>query len=278
MGIFDIFKTPKAPKPPDPKQVAAAQTGSNVATATANAYLNNVNQVGPDGNVTYTYDGFQTITDPSTGTTYRIPRTTQTTTLSQQGQTLKGINDQTDINLATMGRDQSAKVAGILSSPIDLSNDAVEGRLFDLANARYAPQKAQDEETLRNRLAQQGIHAGTDAYDREMNNFNQSWNDRYNQLYLTGRQQGIQEILTGRNQPLNEIIGIGSGTQVGLPQFAAPLNQYGIQGTDYAGLVNQNYQNQLGVYNQKVAAQQAALGGLFGLAGSAVSGFAGGGR
>jgi hypothetical protein len=175
-----------------------------------------------------------------------------------------------------MGRDQSAKVADLLSQPVDLSNEATEGRLFDLGRARYDPQKAQDDEALRNRLAQQGIHAGTDAYDREMNNFNEGWNDRYNQLMLTGRAQSVQEALTRRNQPLNEIIGIGSGTQVGLPQFSVPTNNYGIPGTDFANITANNYNQQMNNYNQQLASRNAALGGLFGLGGAAVTGYFGG--
>lgn len=272
MGIFDVFKSPKKPKAPDPKEVAAAQTGSNVATATANSYLNNVNQVGPDGRVDYTSDGFQTITDPSTGQSYQVPRWTQTTTLSPTGQQIYDINNQTDLNLATMGRDQSAKVSELLSRPVDLSNEATEARLFELGKARYEPQQAEGLESLRNRLAQQGIGIGTEAYDREMRNFNQGWNDRYNQLMLTGRAQAAQEALTERNQPLNEIIGIGSGTQIGLPQFAAPTNNYGIPGTDFAGITMQDYANRMNQYNQQMAARSSALGGLFGLAGAGVTG------
>jgi hypothetical protein len=270
---MSIFKSPKSPKPPDPNVVAGAQTGTNISTALANSYLNNVNQVGPEGSVSYSTSGTRSVTDPSTGATYQIPIWTQTSSLTPEQQNIFDINQQTDTNLATMGRDQSAKVSDLLSKPVDLSNEAVEGRLFELGSKRYDTQKAQDDEALRNRLAQQGIHAGTDAYDREMRNFGESWNDRYNQLMLTGRAQAVQEALTERNQPLNEIIGIGSGTQVGLPQFAAPTNNYGIAGTDYAGITANNYNQQMARYNQQVAGQQAALGGLFGLGSAALTGF-----
>jgi hypothetical protein len=272
---MSIFKAPKAPKPPDPKVVAGAQTGTNISTALANAYLNNVNQVSPEGSLTYSTSGYETIRDPSTGETYQIPKWTQTSSLTPEQQAIFDINQQTDTNLATMGRDQSSKVAELLSRPVNLSNEAVEGRLFELGSKRYDPQRAQDDEALRNRLAQQGIHAGTDAYDREIKNFNEGWNDRYNQLMLQGRAQSVQEALQERNQPLNEIIGIGSGTQVGMPQFAG-TNQYGIAGTDYAGLVNQNYANRMDQYNQQMAQRNSALGGLFGLGGAALTGYFGG--
>jgi hypothetical protein len=269
---MSIFKSPKSPKPPDPRVTAAAQTGTNVATAAANAYLNNVNQVGPEGNVTYSVNGYETINDPNGGS-YQVPRWTQTTSLTPQGQQIFDINQDTDLNLATMGRDQSAKVSDLLSKPVDLSNEATEGRLFELGKKRFDPQQNEQMESLRTRLSNQGIGIGTEAYDREMRNFDQGWNDRYNQLMLQGRAQSVQEALTERNQPLNEIIGIGSGTQVGLPQFSAPTNNYGIAGTDYAGLVQSNYANQMANYNNQMAQRNSALGGLFGLGGAALGAY-----
>lgn len=61
---------PSMPEPPDPKETAAAQTGTNVSTAQANAALGNVNQITPYGNLTYSKSGSQFITDPTGGQTY----------------------------------------------------------------------------------------------------------------------------------------------------------------------------------------------------------------
>lgn len=46
--------SPSAPTPPDPNQVSAAQTRSNIETANYNAGLNRVNQNTPWGSLTYT--------------------------------------------------------------------------------------------------------------------------------------------------------------------------------------------------------------------------------
>src|SRR5215472_15995270 len=48
---------PSPPTPPNPVQVSAAQTQSNLQTAQEQAVLNNVNQVTPYGNVNYTHAG-----------------------------------------------------------------------------------------------------------------------------------------------------------------------------------------------------------------------------
>ena len=42
---------PDPPTPPNPYQTAAAQTGTNVSTGVANAFLNNVNQNTPEGSL-----------------------------------------------------------------------------------------------------------------------------------------------------------------------------------------------------------------------------------
>jgi len=110
---------PDAPTPPDPMRTAAAQTGTNVSTAVANSYLNNVNQVTPDGSLTYNATGSHSWTDPSTGTTYQIPTFTSTQTLSEAGQKLKGTTDQTKQGLADMALAQTGRVSNLLGTPFD---------------------------------------------------------------------------------------------------------------------------------------------------------------
>lgn len=64
-----------APKPPDPQKTAAAQTATNVSTAIANSYLGNINQVTPDGSLTYTQTGKNFINDPNGGAYYYNAKT-----------------------------------------------------------------------------------------------------------------------------------------------------------------------------------------------------------
>ncbi len=256
---------PKSPAAPDPQKTAAAQTGTNVTTALANAQLGNVNQYGPDGSVTYSTNGGQTFVDPTSGASYFIPQYTQTTKLSAAQQAVKNQNDAASLNLSQIGKNQSAFLKDYLSKPVDLSNEATEARLMELGRKRLDPVIAQRDEDLRTRLANQGIKAGSDAYYRELNQQGQTNNDAYTSLLLNGRQQAVQEALTQRNQPLNEITALLSGTQVGTPQFGASTNQPSLPTVDYAGLVNQNYQNQLSAYNTQVAQRNNILGGLFGV-------------
>jgi hypothetical protein len=260
---------PSAPTPPDPKQTAAASTGTNIGTALANASLNNVNQVGPNGSLTYNQTGSTKFTDPYTGQTYDIPNYTQTTQLSPDQQKLYDLNNKTQQTLGQIGVDQSEKIRGLLGTNVDLSNDAVEGRLMELGSKRLDPKFAQSEDALRTRLANQGIAPGSAAWNAEFRNFNEGKNDAFNQLALTGRGQAVQEILTSRNQPLNEIIGLMNGSQVTMPQFGS-TPQTTIPTTDTAGIINANYSQQQQNYQQENANRNALLGGLFGLGAAGV--------
>lgn len=260
---------PSAPKPPDPAKVAGAQVAQNVSTALAQSTLNNVNQVTPDGSLTYSVDGYDTLTDPNTGQTYQIPRYTATQSLSEQGQALKGVNDAAGMNLATLARDQSARLGTLLGTPVDLSNDAVEGRLMELGRARLDPMLAQRQEGLRASLSAQGIKEGSAAYDRAMAREGQSQNDAYNQLLLTGRGQAVQEALTARNQPINEITALTSGSQVSQPSFVG-TNPAQLANVDRAGLENQAYQQNLAAWQQNMANRLGIMGGAFGLGANAI--------
>lgn len=256
---------PKSPAAPDPAKTAAAQTGTNVTTALANAQLGNVNQYGPDGSVTYRQNGGTSFTDPTSGATYWIPQYEQITSLSPQQQAIKAQNDKASLNLGAIASEQTNFLRDYLNKPVNLNNEATEARLMELGRKRLDPIISQRDEDLRTRLANQGIKAGSDAYSRELDTANQANNDAYTSLLLNGRQQAVQEALTQRNQPLNEIGALMSGSLVQMPTFGAGTNQPTLPTVDYAGLVDRNYQAQLGQYQSQMAQRQGILGGLFGL-------------
>lgn len=261
----------KAPAPPDPRQTAGAQTAQNVATAIAQGNLNNVNQVTPDGSLTYNQSGTYQMRDPNTGAMYDIPQYTATQTLSPQQQAIKAQQDRADLGLATIGADQTGRIGSLLGTPVDLSNEATEGRLMELGRSRLDPILADREEDLRTSLSNQGVKLGSRAYDRAMTANTQGENDAYNNLLLSGRGQAVQETLTERNQPINEITALLSGSQVTSPNFMN-TNPAQLANVDTAGLINQNYQQQVANVNAKNQNKSQIMGGLFGLGAGALSG------
>lgn len=257
-----------APTPSDPVETASAQTGSNIGTATANAWLQNVNEVGPDGTRTFDQTGSTSYTDPFTGETYDIPQFTSTTTLSPEQQAIKNQQNQANLNLATLGSDLSGTLGEQLTGNFSLGNEEVEARLFELGSARLDPLMAQNEEALRTRLANQGIKAGSEAYDREMANFGQTSNDAYNQLLLNGRAQASQELLTEDNQRINQISALMSGGQVSQPTFSGSVGVNGANTTDVASIIGNADNSAMNAWSAQQAMLGeglAAAGGLFAL-------------
>jgi hypothetical protein len=100
-----------SPTPPDPYETASAQTTSNIDTAKAQSTLNNVNQITPYGNLTYT----------QTGEMNGVPQYTATQTLSASQQALKDEQDKDALNLAQVGTSQSEKIGSLLNTPADAS-------------------------------------------------------------------------------------------------------------------------------------------------------------
>ena len=108
------------PPAPDPYDVAAAQTGTSMSTAIANNAMGMVNQQTPDGSLTYEVTGSHQFRDPTTGQSYTVPTYTAVTELSDEQQAIRDQTNLADLNLATLGAEQSARVGDLLSEPFSL--------------------------------------------------------------------------------------------------------------------------------------------------------------
>jgi hypothetical protein len=220
MGLFKD----DPPAPPDPRQTAAAQTGTNVSTAVANTFLNNMNQVTPEGSLSFNQTGEFTWRDPSTGHTYTIPRLTATQALSPQQETLRDYNITTAANLGNLAAGQSdllrrhlstlfqpgatapaaadinlltgmpttqgtlgdvGQVPGTLANAGDITRtygpadnfSADRARVEEALFQRMSPQLELDRQRLEQRLADQGIRYGDQAWQNAMNDFNRQLTD-----------------------------------------------------------------------------------------------------
>jgi hypothetical protein len=249
-----------APKAPDPAQTAAAQGAWNSFTAQQQQQMNMIGQNSPWGSLDYQQTGSTWVTDPN-GKRVEVPTYTANTTLSPEQQKIFDASQSAQGNLANIANDQSAWLVDYLKSPFEFNNQSAENWAYDLAQGRIAPQQEQNRKDLENRLINSGIRPGTAAYNTEMARLTNANTDQNNQLALQGRSQAFQEQLAQRNQPLNEIIGLMSGSQVQSPNATfAQTPQSQVAGVDYSGLVNQKYQADMSRYNS----QMGALGGLFG--------------
>jgi hypothetical protein len=130
--------------------------------------------------------------------------------------------------------------------------------------------RSQFANTAQNQQFGQNATAAQFGNAANQQNFNQSLTNA--NLNNATRQQAIQEALLTRQTPLNEFSALMSGAQVQQPNFVnTPTTQ--IQPTDVAGPIYQNYQGALNQYGQQVGSRNAAMGGLFGLAGAGLGGY-----
>ena len=286
--------SPSAPAAPDPAATAAAQGAANVETATRQGTLNRVNEYTPYGSSVYSKIG--DVTDPNTPAAYA-----RTTTLDPAQQAI--VDQQTAISgsLNTLAGDQLGRVSTALADPFSYEGmpaaptaDAAARQqaidaMYGQATSRLDPRFSQEQTQLQTDLANQGIGVGSDAYNNALESFGRTKNDAYtsalNQATIGGgaeqsrlfglqgsqRERAIQEYAQQRNAPLNEVSALMSGTQINNPSFS-PTPQTAIAGTDIAGMYQNQYLGQQNAYNQQQGANNAAMGGLFGLGGAALGG------
>lgn len=237
-----------APKPPDPKATAAAQSASNKETAIAQAGLNMTNQKTPYGDLIYNQIGTW-----SDGT----PRYEATQTLTPELQKTVG-------NLQGAAGSLSEQAKNTLSKPLDISNERVTDYIYNLGKGQRDQAYGQASSALEASLINKGLRPGSAAYDRELGNLRQQQANAENNYLLNARNQAVSEIEKQYYSPVNTISALMSGSQVQPNYVSTP--QTGVSGTDVAGIYNNAYQ-------QKMAGYQSQMGGLLGL-GTALGGWA----
>lgn len=150
---------------------------------------------------------------------------------------------------------------------------AEQSRLFGigLASNQNAYNQALNNAQFHNAAQAQGF--GQDMANAQLQNMVQAL--RFGQgmqnanLQNQGRQQSISETQALRDQPINEMAALRQGSQVTAPNFPS-VPGANMAGTDIAGLIGQNFANQMGGYNAGVAQNNAMMGGLFNLGAAAI--------
>lgn len=206
------------------------------------------------------------------------PEFTSTIKLTPEQQAILDRQTANQKALVDLGGQQLSRIGESVASPFSFGGleapEVAQGQFEDAIYSRLNPQFSRDEEAMRSRLINQGIGQGSEAYRREMEQFNQAKNDARMQAILGGqdyalrrRNQAINEYTTQRSAPLNEYIGLTSGVQVQNPQFQS-TGYSGANPADITSAINQQYQGALNQYNQNVASRNATQQGIFSLGGS----------
>lgn len=152
------------------------------------------------------------------------------------------------------------RIADTLSQPaFDASSPAARDDIIKALLSRM--NFAGNEESLRTRLANQGLTEGSDAWSKQMAQLGQQENDARMQAILgSGEEMGRLFDLNQRARmaPVQEMAGLMEATQGLAPDFGVtPIN---------ASLTNpaaESYQEQLDRYNSKIAQRNMVLSKLF---------------
>ena len=271
-------KKAKAPPVPDYTAAAAAQAVANSDAARATAKLSNPNIYGPLGNQTVSYEGDiptirQTLT-PDAQATLNAQQGVERSLaeLGQQGTqqasqilgtpfnpNLPGIDtsiaesvspvNQSAFNAGSAQRSvtgptlqQGIDTSGIAKMPVNAGMTAQQAIM-----SRLQPQLTQNEGMTRQRLANQGLVAGGEAYENEMRTMGQNRND----LELQAAAQGINLDAMMNQQGFGQAQAQGQfGNEAQLNQFQAALQNAGMGNT----ALQQDYQNQLAAQTAQNAA------------------------
>jgi len=262
-----------SPPPPDYAGAAQQTAQGNLEAARAAASANRVNQITPYGNLTYSRD--PNAETPDMGWT-------ATTQLSPEQQQLLDIQNQTSIQMGGLQQKGLGYVEDMINKPFGTESlpqvGINAGEDYSAAiMRRLGPQLAMEQKSFDQRMVNQGIPVGSEAYQNARRQFDMGQNDRLVaaqtggiDVGLRANQQGFGQLGYMRNEPINTLNAIRSGSQVTNPTFQSVPQQATTQGADILGATQAGYNAQLGGYNAGQASSAANTGGLYQLGGTAL--------
>ena len=273
------------PAAPDPADTIEAQ-----------AKANQITQLTPYGNLiygNYANGQFSPFTGEDQRQALQIQETPYQNQFRQGGEQLSlGLIEQMLSQGAMLPQVRSASQIEQGLSPIssDFSGDTqrTQNAVFEQTASQLRPEFDRQRRQIEQRLADQGLPVGSEAYNEELSRLEQSQGNQLNQLSLQSVQAGSAEqdrlarlAAALRGQQYNEQAGFTSlenqaragqfgeiGTLFGLTQ---PFQQYSTPNIDAAGIINSSYQNNLARSQVQQQGQSGNLGALGALAGAGLS-------
>ena len=205
--------------------------------------------------------------------------------LSPEQQQLLDYQNKTSIGLGELTGTGLNYVKGMLQDPFTTKNlpslGINAGETYqDAYMRRLQPQIQQSRDALQQRLANQGIDIGSEAYQRAMFQQDQRENDLLlgatTQGFGTGlsaRQQGFTEAAYQRNEPLNTLNAVRTGAQVTNPTFVSVPQQATTKGADLLGAATAEGNYNTASANAAQAGQAGMTQGLVSLGSTAMMAF-----
>ena len=292
---------------PNYMDLANAQSEYNKNNAIQQQLMNNPDQVGPYGSRTLTMgpDGRWTLN------TSLSPQLQQNFDQSNAlfGSMLNRANGALSNGLSynSLGAAptfDTSKVPGLPTADANNLN-TVRDSVYRQQTQYLDPQFQQGQQDLESKLTNQGIMPGSEAWNREMQNFNltkqkaygdardsaiQAGGQEQSRLFgiglqanqagmnnavagfnagMQGRQQGVAEQNYLHNAPINDIASLRGSTQFNMPSFGG-MTGTSMPRVDYLNAANMGYNANLAQQNANRADQANFTSGLFGIGSAAM--------
>lgn len=229
------------PPAPDFTGAANAQGAANVETARLQGQMSNPNIYSPTGSQTVTWEGDH----PTVNRTLSPEQQRLFDTQNRVSQDLGNIGEAGVNRVGTaMGSDFNmagvpARVSNVPGGPIqgtvngvgEDARKAVTDAMYSRATARLDPRFQQSDDNLRSNLVAQGLHEGTEAWDRAMKNQTFAKNDAYS--------SAMNDAITAGGAEQSRQFGMNQ--QAGQFTNQAQAQQFG-QGATNANMTNQQRQ------------------------------------
>lgn len=182
------------------------------------------------------------------------------------------------------GQDFNYDSAPAMPTADEATRQRVEDALYGRSTARLDPRFSQGQDQLNSSLAAQGITQGSEAYNRELQNFNNAKNDAYSSamndaitgsddamqrlfgMEMQARQQGVNEANTLRMLPTQEAValaGISNGLDTSSRNwYGAETAQETSKDNSVANEFNLQHTNNQSQFNNTIAARNQILNEL----------------
>lgn len=287
---------PSPPPTPSAAETAAAQSQANTNTAASQTALNNTNQYTPYGSTTYAQNGSYT-----NGAGDTVPTYAQTTALSPAGQNILTGTQNVEQSLMPTAQNLANQTASATTNPLNFNtadsailNTAPDQLNKQAADAIYNQQKSyldpqwnQQGQQLQDQLSRQGISVGSEAYGNAQTQLDNARTQAYqgaqdsaiaggtqaaSQLFglaQAGQNQNISQQQLAQQQPLSLLSQLYGATPSTPTQPIGNTVQTGVSPTDVTGATAAANNAAMQAYQSQVATQNANVGGMASLAGTA---------
>lgn len=212
--------------------------------------------------------------------------------------------DRLGLMRSELGESLMGRASDVLGSPLgwkrlsanevgtsDQARQAAEDAIYSRATSRLDPIWEQREQQTHDRLWNQGLRPGDEAWDAAMSNLGRERNDAYqaaiNESVMGGgresersfkmdmmrRQQAIAENLRRRGLAINEINSLLGGQQIGMPQLPGFQAAGRAAPPDVMNAARMGTQNAIDMYNADQMGDQSLWSGLTNLGSAAALGY-----